>query len=86
MDESQKAEKEEEAERLAQQERVSVAGGQLLTAAFSFLGELVPKQEQTDQSRQLAQLIKGSFADCMDKDEQGRPSPRPQQPANRSAW
>ena len=73
VDESQKAEREREAERLAQQERVSTAGGQLLTAAFSFLGELVPKQEQTDQSRQLAQLIKGSFVDCMDKDEQGRP-------------
>ena len=72
VDVSQKTEMEREAARLAQQERVSVAGGQLLTAAFSFLGELVPKQEQTDQSRQMAQLIKGSFSDCLDKDEQGR--------------
>ena len=73
VDESQKAETEQEAERLAQRERVSVAGGQLVAAAFSFLGELVPKQEQTDSSRQMAQLIKGSFADCLEKDEQGRP-------------
>jgi len=52
---------------------VSVAGGQLVAAAFSFLGELVPKQEPTEQSQQMAQLIKGSMADCLEKDEQGRP-------------
>jgi len=73
VDESQKAETEQEAERLAQRERVSVAGGQLVAAAFSFLGELVPKQEPTEQSQQMAQLIKGSMADCLEKDEQGRP-------------
>jgi len=73
VDESEKAKKEQETERLAQQERVSVAGGQLLTAAFNFLGEMVPKQEETEQSRQMAQLFRGSFADCMEKDEEGRP-------------
>ncbi|MDA0337459.1 MAG: DEAD/DEAH box helicase [bacterium] len=73
VDESRKAETERETERLARQDRISTAGGQLLTAAFGFLGELVPQQEQTDQSRQLAQRIKGSFADCLEKDAQGRP-------------
>jgi hypothetical protein len=73
VDESQKAEREQEAEQLAQRERVSVAGGQLLTAAFGFLGELLPKQEHTDQSRELAQSIRGSLAGCLETDEQGRP-------------
>ena len=72
-DESVKAEKEQEVERLTQQERVSTAGGQLLSAAFGFLGELIPQREETDESRQMADLFKSRFAECMEKDDQGRP-------------
>ena len=73
LDETEKAREEQQAERLAQRERVSVAGGQLLSAAFSFLGELIPQKEETDKTRELAESFKTRFAECMEKDEQGRP-------------
>ncbi len=48
IDESQRAEVEREAERLAQRERIANAGGQLLGAAFAFIGEMFPKKEETE--------------------------------------
>ena len=52
IDESQKAEVEREAERLALRERVASAGGQLLGAAFAFIGEMLPKKEETEETLQ----------------------------------
>lgn len=72
VDESAKAKQDEEAERLARQEKVASAGGRLLSAAFSFLGEMLPPQEETDASRQTAAIVKQRFAECMEKDEEGR--------------
>ncbi len=74
LDESEKTKQVEQAERLAQREKVAVAGGQLLSAAFSFLGELIPQQESTPVSQQTAQAIKDRLADCLETDEQGRPT------------
>ncbi len=72
IDQSEQARQAEEAERLARKEKVAVAGGQLLGAAFSFLGELVPAADQTDESRQVAQAIKERLAECMETDQDGR--------------
>ena len=72
VDESEKARRTEEAERLTRQEKVALAGGQMLKAAFSFLGELIPPQEPTEQTRQTAQVVKERFAECV---EQRRPGP-----------
>ena len=72
VDESEKAAREAEAARLARKEKVASAGGQLLGAAFGFLGELLPAQEETPQSRQMAVLMKQRLAECMETDEQGR--------------
>ena len=72
VDESEKAKQAQEAQRLAQRDKVATAGGQLLTAAFSFLGELLPQQKETVESRQRADLFKKHLAQCMEQDEQGR--------------
>ena len=71
-DESEKARHQQEAERLARQERIAAAGGQLLGAAFAFLGEMLPPREETDASRQAAAALKQRFAECVAKDEKGR--------------
>ncbi len=72
LDESEKARQTEQAQTLARKEKVALAGGQLLGAAFSFLDELLPPREETDESRQMAEAVKKRFAECMEKDEQGR--------------
>jgi superfamily II DNA/RNA helicase len=70
-DESVKAEREEEAELLARRERVAAAGGELLGAAFSFLGELMAEHRETDASKQLALDLKNRLTECVEQDEAG---------------
>jgi len=72
VDESEKAKAAAVAEQFARRQKVADAGGQLLTSAFSFLGELLPNQAKTPQSEQLADTIRQRLAECMDKDEDGR--------------
>jgi len=72
VDESEKARREEETARTAQRERIASAGGQLLSAAFSFLGEMIPKQEETEESKRMAEMLRGRLSECMERDEEGR--------------
>jgi SNF2 family DNA or RNA helicase len=72
LDESQKAEIEKEAERLAQKEKIASAGGQLLGAAFAFIGEMFPKREEREQTLQLTETLRKRLSECLDKDEEGR--------------
>jgi len=66
-----------ETEFAARREKLAVTGGQLLSAAFQFLGELLPapsaSAESTAASTALAATLKQSLTDLVDKDEQGRP-------------
>jgi hypothetical protein len=71
-DESEKLRQVQDAERIARQERVATAGGQLLTAAFGFLGEMVPHAEETEEAKRVAETIKKRFDECLTKDEEGR--------------
>lgn len=72
VDESQKIEREKEAVELAQKrKKVAAAGGNLLSAAFAFMGELMPKQGETEQSRETAELIKKQLSECLTTDEDG---------------
>jgi len=71
IDESQRAEVEREAERLARKERMANAGGQLLGAAFAFIGEMFSKKEETEQSIQMAETFKNRLSECLDRDEKG---------------
>jgi hypothetical protein len=72
VDESVKADREREAETLARRERVAAAGGELLGAAFHFLGELMAEQQQTDASKQMAQDLRNRLGQCVEQDESGR--------------
>jgi len=73
IDQSEKIRQEQEAQRLAQQEKIATAGGQLLNAAFSFLGELVPAPEPTPEFQQKQTAIQQRLTDCLNTDDQGRP-------------
>jgi hypothetical protein len=72
IDESQKAEVEREAQRMAQREKIASAGGQLLGAAFAFIGEMFPKKEETEQTLQIVESLKSRLSECLEKDENGR--------------
>jgi superfamily II DNA/RNA helicase len=73
VDESQKQRQRQESERLARRARVSEAGGQLLTAAFTLLGEMIPRHEPTNGAAQMASVLKARLEECLERDEQGRP-------------
>jgi superfamily II DNA or RNA helicase len=72
VDVSEAVRKTEEARRLARREKVAEAGGQLLTAAFSFLGELVPAGGPAEPSRELADAMKRRLAECLETGEDGK--------------
>ncbi len=73
VDVSQQAAVEREAREAAERRgRVAAAGGQLLAAAFSFMGELAGPGPETEMSRQMAEAFKARLAECLDQDDQGQ--------------
>ena len=72
VDESEQARLAAEAARLARRQNLAAAGGQLLGAAFQFLGQMLPVQEETDLSRRAADLMKDRLAECMETGEDGQ--------------
>ncbi len=72
IDESQRADVERQAERMVQREKIASAGGQLLGAAFAFIGEMFPKEEGAEQTLRLAETFKNRLSECLEKDENGR--------------
>jgi len=63
----------EETTRLAERRnRISSAGGQLLSSAFTFLNELLPQKEETEEAKRLAAQLKSRFDECLARDEQGQ--------------
>jgi SNF2 family DNA or RNA helicase len=73
VDETEKQRQQQEAERLARRSRVAEAGGQLVAAAFAFLGEMIPQRQPTNGADQKASEFKARLAECLERDEQGRP-------------
>jgi superfamily II DNA/RNA helicase len=73
VDESERQQQQQEAERLARRSRVAEAGGQLLSAAFAFLGEMIPQREPTEGAARMAREIKVRLDECLERDGQGRP-------------
>jgi hypothetical protein len=65
------------AERSVRREKLAVSGGQLLSAAFQFLGELLPAPADSTESNSaanaLAATLKQSLSDLVEQDDQGRP-------------
>jgi superfamily II DNA/RNA helicase len=72
VDETEKQRQQQEAERLARRSRVAEAGGQLVAAAFAFLGEMIPQRQPTS-AEQKASEFKARLNECLERDEQGRP-------------
>ncbi|HUE73758.1 MAG TPA: DEAD/DEAH box helicase [Pirellulaceae bacterium] len=54
-------------------ERVAAAGGELLGAAFKFLGELVAQQSPAAPPPQLAADLRQGLETCVESDPSGRP-------------
>jgi hypothetical protein len=73
VDETEKQRQQQEADRLARRSRVAEAGGQLVAAAFAFLGEMIPQRQPTNGAEQKASEFKARLAECLERDEQGRP-------------
>jgi hypothetical protein len=58
---------------LSQRERVAAAGGELLGAAFNFLGELVAQPESAaSPPPDTVASLKRRLAECVEEDAQGR--------------
>jgi hypothetical protein len=72
IDESMREQTEEEAATLAQKEKIADAGGQLIGAAFNFIGELFPEGEENKQLDQLTETFKERLSGCLEKDETGK--------------
>jgi superfamily II DNA or RNA helicase len=73
LDASEKSRLElESKEKLAVRERMSVAGGQLLSSAFDFLAALVPQTAGKEETERASERVREQLAECLEKDEQGR--------------
>ena len=73
VDESEKQRNQLETDRLARRARMAEASGQLLTAAFALLEEMIPKREPTQATERMALEFKARFDECFELDEHGRP-------------
>jgi len=70
-DESLREQVEMEAAQLAHREKVAKAGGELLSAAFSFVSEIFPDKEENQQTLQLTETFKKRLSECMVKGDGG---------------
>lgn len=70
-DESMKDRVEKEAQVLARQEKIAAAGGKLVGAAFSFIGEMFSAQEESEEMDRLAGAFKDKLSDCMETADDG---------------
>ncbi len=73
VDESQKRETEQQAAVVAQREQISLAGGQLMGAAFDFIGKMLPATTQSAETETLTKDLLQRFEQCIETDDQGRP-------------
>jgi hypothetical protein len=72
VDISEKARVEAEVARAERKQKIAAAGGQLLGAAFSFLGEVLGRGEETERTRDTAEALRSRLAECLQQDEQGQ--------------
>lgn len=71
-DESMKTEAEKTAAALAKKEKVAAAGGQLIGAAFAFIGEILEDHGEDGQARQMTDLFRAKLDECLEKREDGQ--------------
>ncbi len=74
VDESQLRQVEADTMALAdRREKVSLASGQLVSAALSLAGELFNRPDQAEPSAEVVGQLTQRLSQCVDRDEQGRP-------------
>ena len=73
VDESQKQQTEQQAALVAQREQISLAGGQLMGAAFEFIGQMIPAAPQNGETDKLTKDLLHRFEQCIETDDRGRP-------------
>jgi len=72
-EETLQRQQQEAAQRVAYQQRVAAAGGELLGAAFQFLGELIEDgTRNTEPPAELTQSLRNRLAACVQEDDAGR--------------
>jgi hypothetical protein len=71
-DESMKADAEQTAVALAKKEKIAAAGGQLVGAAFAFIGEMFAGQAGDDELEHIAGAFKARLSECLERTEDGR--------------
>jgi superfamily II DNA or RNA helicase len=74
LDETSKSEAEASVAREEQRRKMSVAGGQLISAAFAFLAEIVPPRQPNDEGlgATVAQELLRKLEGCLERDDEGR--------------
>jgi hypothetical protein len=72
IDETVRSHSEQQVEQFARRERVAAAGGEMLGAAFQFLGELVAGEVPSEPRPELVADLKGRLSQCVEEDPQGR--------------
>ncbi len=77
IDESARRESELAAERNSRREKLATTGGHLLSAAFQFIGELLPQQSESESTgtaaTAVASALKHSLNELVERDAEGRP-------------
>jgi superfamily II DNA/RNA helicase len=71
-DESLREQVAKEAQMLATRERVATAGGQLISAAFAFIGEMFSGRPDSEKTDQLAETFKKKLSEGLEADENGQ--------------
>jgi len=71
-DESMKNDVEEEARKLVRKRKIADAGGQLVGAAFAFIGEMFSEKEASDKVTRLTGVFKEKLSECLEKTEDGK--------------
>ena len=71
-DESMRSAVEKEAHKLARKRKIAAAGGQLVGAAFAFIGEMFSEQEESDKVTRLTGAFKEKLSECFEKTEDGK--------------
>ena len=71
-DESMQAAAEKEAAALAQREKIAIAGGQLVGAAFAFIGEMFAGSADDERTRALTHTFKSKLGECLTRSADGR--------------
>ncbi len=70
-DESMKAQVERQAALLAKKEKIAAAGGQLVGAAFAFIGEMFSSNDASEKIVSLTEAFRSKLNECMEKNEDG---------------